>query len=389
MATPTKPSADGQTTPAFHFGDTTPTTATATFQPFDFGASPTAAAAEVVGGVGAFSLETAFAGFSTGRDTNPIAARTPLSVRLAVEQEAAAAAVAASAAAATASAAASFSFTAAPLPTVAGSGGDIFNPFAKPSSSEFATPIVARPPAAQKKAAKATPVDPVAAVPAAAVAPPAFPPPAVSVDVTRQYAPIQNMEQKILDLVALACRTTFNDPDYDEVLQRIKHHFFHREFEKVFGDPEHLGVYVAQYLPMRALCYAQLWSTHPLLAKLLEKEVVIYCIGAGPGSEAVGITMAREQILRTRVRDGHLTLQQAVAASTPPKFRIHTQDMFDWTPSLTQVLSSLAIHAPIAYRTTNFTFSTSNVTDDQLKTAQFKNSHVMCVQRRSLRMRAT
>ena len=133
---------------------------------------------------------------------------------------------------------------------------------------------------------------------------------------------------------------------------------------------------------MRALAYQNLWSAHPLLTKLLEKDIVIYCIGAGPGSEAVGITMAREQLIRKKIRDGKTTLQEMAAARDKPvaaKFRIHTQDLFDWTPSLTSVLEALAIHAPLAYGQTNFTVSKSNILDDQLKTTQFKNSHVMSV----------
>ena len=196
-----------------------------------------------------------------------------------------------------------------------------------------------------------------------------------------------------MDLVALASEATFRQFDYDETLSQIKHYFYHRQFEKVFNNVHHLPVYVAQYLPMRALCYANLWLSQPLLRRLLEKDIVIYTIGAGPGSEAVGITMAREQIIRERIRDGKTTLQQATAIPPPtpttpataaststvgvPKFRIHTQDMFDWTSSLRDVLGALAIHAPIAYRTTNFTFSVSNILDSQLKTTQFKNSHVI------------
>jgi len=171
------------------------------------------------------------------------------------------------------------------------------------------------------------------------------------------------------------------------VLQRIKHHFFHREFEKVFGDPQHLGVYVAQYLPMRALCYMSLWSSQPVLARLLEKDVTIYSIGAGPGSEAVGITVAREVAQRRRVREGSLSMASLAAtaaaaaapppATVPPRFRLHTQDLFDWTPSLAALLSSLSVHAPLAYASTHFTFSTSNVLDASLKSAQFRNSHVV------------
>lgn len=377
---------------AFTFNFTAPpaaASASAPVEPFVMNA-PTAAATTAA----PFSLATSFAGFSIGADMNATPARVPMSERIAQEQmeamrDAAAAFATATFAAPATPAAPSFaapaSFTAFPAASVVtasvGDGADAVvnpftNPFAKPampSSAAFASPSAAkRVPPSSGACDVTSPLTQAAPAPAVV-----FPPAPVPVDLTKQYAVILNLEQKILDLVALACESTFMDPTYGAVLQKIKHHFFHREFEKVFGDPKHLGVYVAQYLPMRALCYESMWSTQPLLKKLLEKDITIYSIGAGPGSEAVGISMAREQSLRQRIRDGRLTLADATRASTPPRFRIHTQDLFDWTPPLTAVFDSLARHAPISYGTTNFTVSQSNVLDAQLKTAQFRNSHVV------------
>lgn len=293
--------------------------------------------------------------------------------------------------------------------------GDAFAPFTfapAPSSKAFektaasATAVSA----SSAKAAPKTPSKPVAAAAAEPVAPP-FPPAAQLIDASRQYAPFPCAEQKILDLLSSACADTFRSRDFLDILQKIKHHFYHREFEKVFGDPAHLEVYVAQYLPMRALCYMSLWSSQPILARLLEKDVTIYSIGAGPGSEAVGITVARECLLRRRVREGSLSMATLAATSAaanpaaaaaaaaaasaaggataaapapaplpapvPPRFRLHTQDLFDWTPSLRNLLSSLSVHAPLSYATTHYTFSTSDVLDNKVKAAQFRNSHVV------------
>lgn len=256
--------------------------------------------------------------------------------------------------------------------------------FNKPMTREEATRVVRegqkREAEERKKlAAKSGSTAAAAAATAAPSTPPPFPPPPVSIDLTRQYAVLGSVEQRVLDLVAQGCASTFLDPNYSAVLARIKHFFFHRQFEKVFDDPRHLGVYVAQYLPMRALCYTALWSTHPLLKALLSKEVVIYAIGAGPGSEAVGVTMAREVIIRERIRAGAMTLAQVVAPPKPgaARFRVHSQDLFDWTSSLQPLLGALAIHAPLSYTSTNYTFSRSNVLDADLSMTQFKNSHIV------------
>ena len=236
-----------------------------------------------------------------------------------------------------------------------------------------------------------------------------FPPPPLALDLTRQYAVFPSAPQKILDALVWACGDTLRSASTEEfaaTLQRIKHHFFHREFAKVFGSARNLEVYVAQYLPMRCLAYYNLWRTQPILARILSAQapVTIYAVGAGPGSELVAISMAREMGLREAVRDGKATLQKIVgatpaaapaaakgAASAPtasttgaaasaapaPRFRIHTQDLFDFTPTLHGLLGSLAVHCPIAYPSTSYTFSRGDILDPAASVAPFRNSHVI------------
>ncbi len=99
--------------------------------------------------------------------------------------------------------------------------------------------------------------------------------------------------------------------------------------------------------------------------------------------------------MRERIKEGTLGLenivalqqQAAAAAASPaataafnrlPRFRVHSQDLFDWTSPLSTVLESLATHAPLSYGSSRLTFSTSDVLDPkQSHVAAWRNSHVI------------
>jgi hypothetical protein len=108
---------------------------------------------------------------------------------------------------------------------------------------------------------------------------------------TNQFTSCSKLD--ILNVVKESCQEAFNLPSFDTTLQTIKSHFFDRNYDAVFQNPEHLPVYSARYAPSRALCYYHLFLEHPVLMKTLEGgPSTILCIGSGAGSELVGISAA-------------------------------------------------------------------------------------------------
>ncbi|KAF9931778.1 hypothetical protein FBU30_009582 [Linnemannia zychae] len=100
-------------------------------------------------------------------------------------------------------------------------------------------------------------------------------------------------DQFILNVVKESCQEAFALPSFNTTLQTIKSHFFDRNYDAVFQNPEHLPVYSARYASSRALCYYHLFLEHPVLMKTLEGgPSTILCIGSGAGSELVGISAA-------------------------------------------------------------------------------------------------
>ncbi|KAF9957860.1 hypothetical protein BGZ72_001273 [Mortierella alpina] len=100
-------------------------------------------------------------------------------------------------------------------------------------------------------------------------------------------------DQYILNIVKESCQEAFNLPSFTTTLQTIKSHFFERNYDAVFQNPQHLPVYSARYAPSRALCYYHLFREHPVLMKTLEGgPSTVLCIGSGAGSELVGIAAA-------------------------------------------------------------------------------------------------
>ncbi|KAK9722370.1 hypothetical protein K7432_002718 [Basidiobolus ranarum] len=124
-------------------------------------------------------------------------------------------------------------------------------------------------------------------------------------------------EQEILNMIQIACNDSFQLPDFRETLQNIKSLFYVRDYDGVFSVPEHLPVYTAQYIPARALCYYNLFSTEPELQAILSRKSHLYCMGAGTGSELVGISAAMLH-----------------APSEKQEIVCHTQDIADWSKVL-------------------------------------------------------
>ena len=79
-------------------------------------------------------------------------------------------------------------------------------------------------------------------------------------------------DQLILNILSVACSRVFGQADFAATLQAIKQAFYQRDFNAVFGSPHHLPVYIAQYVPMRALAYYDLFTSLPVIHKILVQQ---------------------------------------------------------------------------------------------------------------------
>ena len=72
-----------------------------------------------------------------------------------------------------------------------------------------------------------------------------------------RWAPEEQQEQQLmLDVFRNTFKTVLTSPDeMNKTLQEIKTALFNREFDKAFGNEEHLDAYAARWSPTRALCY--------------------------------------------------------------------------------------------------------------------------------------
>ncbi|RKP06159.1 hypothetical protein THASP1DRAFT_18836 [Thamnocephalis sphaerospora] len=124
----------------------------------------------------------------------------------------------------------------------------------------------------------------------------------------------------ILNMLRVALADALNAPDFDARLQRIKGHFFERDYDAVFSEPTYLPVYAARYVPGRALCYYRMFTRHPALLSLLARPTRIYALGAGAGSELAAFMAA--------------AVHESVATSL---VTLHTQDIADWRDVLLRI----------------------------------------------------
>jgi 25S rRNA (uracil2843-N3)-methyltransferase len=136
-------------------------------------------------------------------------------------------------------------------------------------------------------------------------------------------------EQCALDLVAAVTAAQRISDTLGETLRRIKHAFSERDYAAVFSTAENLLVYMCAYVPSRALCYLN------VLSKLLatrgasgtlggSEDLRAWCLGAGPGSEAVAFG--------TWALLGSTGLEKMGAA--PPHVHVHSFDVAQWGSAL-------------------------------------------------------
>ncbi|KAJ2852181.1 hypothetical protein IWW36_000561 [Coemansia brasiliensis] len=150
-------------------------------------------------------------------------------------------------------------------------------------------------------------------------------------------------QQSILNVLRVACSEALKQKDFAAQVQAIKQKFYNRDFDGIFLEPANLPVYTAQYVPRRALCYYELFG-HPELQRILRSQPQILCLGAGSGSEMLGITAACCQL---------------VAATAP--ITIHSQDYADWSSTLGLLESAIRYKWQIDEQQIKYEFSISNL----------------------------
>ncbi|KAF8946526.1 hypothetical protein BGZ47_000318 [Haplosporangium gracile] len=152
-------------------------------------------------------------------------------------------------------------------------------------------------------------------------------------------------DQHILNVVKESCQEAFNLPSFNTTLQTIKSHFFNRNYDAVFQNPEHLPVYSARYAPSRALCYYHLFMEHPVLMKTLEGgPSTILCIGSGAGSELVGISAAMVHANPVvKVKKVKKVLTKAVKDEAEEMTKHDTKDTKDINGAIEDTTTSLGM----------------------------------------------
>jgi 25S rRNA (uracil2843-N3)-methyltransferase len=116
-------------------------------------------------------------------------------------------------------------------------------------------------------------------------------------------------EQSILNILRQSLLDTFQSPNFQVTLREIKNLFLERDFLSIFGsgNSEYLKTYAAEYASSRALCYHEIFVSNPLLLSLLgQSNGRIMCLGAGNGSELLGLAAA--QLRATIHEDANLVL---------------------------------------------------------------------------------
>ncbi|KAJ2897279.1 hypothetical protein IWW38_001773 [Coemansia aciculifera] len=159
----------------------------------------------------------------------------------------------------------------------------------------------------------------------------------------------KEQQQRILNVLRMACAEAMRRPDFAERLQDMKQKFYVRDFDGIFLDPTNLSVYTAQYVPRRALCYYEIFS-RPELQDILATSPNIYCLGAGSGSELVGISAA------SKCAPG-----AANAGSTARPITIHSQDYTDWSSILTTLEDTIRYKWGIGAQQIKYQFSMDNL----------------------------
>ena len=106
-----------------------------------------------------------------------------------------------------------------------------------------------------------------------------------------------NQDQSLLNRLETLTFPIRNQTNYTKLRQEIKQLFKLRRFNTIFSTKEYLDIYAVEHLPMRALCYRRIFDkVHEIInpiPKSTIKSLNVLCLGAGNGSEAIGIIASR------------------------------------------------------------------------------------------------
>ena len=148
--------------------------------------------------------------------------------------------------------------------------------------------------------------------------------------------PPKPTDQDILDCLYSSLQP-FMTPDLQNILKRIRDHFFHRRFLDIFSNPLHLAPYTAAYVPTRALCYRNIYINCTQVKDLMRKHGKVVCIGAGAGSELLAFLVAYKQL---QLENKQCSDEMMRFHENQP-LEIQIQDLSpDWKPILESIYST-------------------------------------------------
>jgi len=153
------------------------------------------------------------------------------------------------------------------------------------------------------------------------------------------------MQQAVLYLLKTTFDETLKSSEYQTRISNIKYKFLNRDYDAIFSnDPSNLSYYVAEYSPMRALCYADLAESSPALKHALQSGSKVHCMGGGSCGELVGFA----------------SFLQMCPRANPLEFVI--QDYADYTDIVNRVSNAITTTFPKSNLLVSFQHS--NVLDD-------------------------
>jgi 25S rRNA (uracil2843-N3)-methyltransferase len=107
---------------------------------------------------------------------------------------------------------------------------------------------------------------------------------------------ISQPERRILALLRLALAEILRDANFQTTLQAVKGALYAKDYERAFGTDAYRSVYVARWVPSRALMFRSVFLKQvlPLLAAPLPRELSVVALGAGSTSELIALASLTE-----------------------------------------------------------------------------------------------
>ncbi|KAI8817335.1 uncharacterized protein EV422DRAFT_570679 [Fimicolochytrium jonesii] len=149
-----------------------------------------------------------------------------------------------------------------------------------------------------------------------------------------------------------------------EHLRTIKTHFFNRNYAAIFTTESLLPVYAAEYIPSRALCYREMFMRVKAVREVMVKGGKMCCLGAGNGSELVGVVAAMCGMEVFGLKKRIPTTDESSspqAPRIPSHLEVHIQDLANYGTVLPSLLASLQQHYPTASSHVHLTTSVSDL----------------------------